>query len=149
MNWYALLWFILMIVFISAEVSTVGLVSVWFAVGALAAMVTSLLGGALWLQAVIFLAVSAVLLALLRPFAKKFFQPKLTKTNVDAVIGSRGVVLEEINNLNASGRVKLDAMEWSARSTGGDPIPAGTVVCVDRVEGVRVFVTPVEVCATK
>ena len=145
MNWYALLWFILMVVFLVAEVATVGLVSVWFAVGALAATVTALLGGQLWLQAVVFAVVSGVFLALLRPFAKKIFQPKLTKTNVDAIVGSRGVVLEEINNLAPGGRVKLDAMEWSARSTGGDVIPAGTVVCVDRVEGVKLFVTPVEV----
>ena len=145
MNWYALLWFILMIVFIIAEVATVGLVSVWFAIGALAATVTALLGGQFWLQAVLFAAVSGVFLALLRPFAKKCFQPKLTKTNVDAVIGSRGVVLEEINNLTPGGRVKLDAMEWSARSTGGAVIPAGTVVCVDRVEGVKLFVSPAEV----
>ena len=149
MNWYALLWFILMVVFVVAEVATVGLVSVWFAVGALAATVTSLLGGELWLQAVIFVAVSGVLLALLRPLAKKFFQPKLTKTNVDAVIGSRGVVCEEIDNLRACGRVKLDAMEWSARSTTGEAIPAGTEVCVDRVAGVRLFVTPAETFAVK
>ena len=149
MNWYALVWFILMIVFLVAEVATVGLVSVWFAVGALAATVIALLGGELWLQAVVFAAVSGVLLALLRPFARKFFQPKLTKTNVDAVVGARGVVLEEINNLTPSGRVKLDAMEWSARSTGGDPIPAGTVVCVDRVEGVKLLVTPAETFAAK
>ena len=145
MNWYALLWFILMIVFMIAEVATVGLVSVWFAIGALAATVTALLGGRLWLQAVLFAAVSGVFLALLRPFAKKFFQPKLTKTNIDAVVGSRGLVLEEINNLTPGGRVKLDAMEWSARSTGGEVIPAGTVVSVDRVEGVKLFVTPAEV----
>lgn len=149
MNWYALVWFILMIGFIVAEVATVALVSTWFAVGALAATVTALLGGELWLQAVVFVAVSGVLLALLRPLAKKFFQPKLTKTNVDAVIGSRGMVCEDIDNLRACGRVKLDAMEWSARSTGGDPIPAGTVVCVDRVEGVKLFVTPAETFAVK
>lgn len=149
MNWYAFVWFILTVVFIVAEVATVGLVSVWFAVGALAATVTALLGGEAWLQAVVFAVVSGVLLALLRPFAKKFFQPKLTKTNVDAVIGSRGVVCEDIDNLRACGRVKLDTMEWAARSTGGDPIPAGTQVRVDRVEGVKLLVTPTETFAVK
>ena len=149
MNWYALLWFILMVVFIVAEVATVGLVSVWFAIGALAATVVAFLGGDLWLQAVVFAAVSGVFLALLRPFAKKFFQPRLTKTNVDAVIGANGVVCEEIDNLRACGRVKLDAMEWSARSTGSETIPAGTIVRVDRVEGVKLFVTPAEVLVTK
>ena len=149
MNWYALIWFILMIVFIFAEISTVALVSTWFAVGALAAMLTALLGGQLWLQAMVFAVISAIFLALLRPMAKKYFQPRLTKTNVDAVIGTRGIVSEQIDNLQSCGRVKLGAMEWSARSTAGEPIPQGTTVIVDRVEGVKVFVTPAEISAVK
>ena len=149
MNWYALIWFILMIVFIFAEISTVALVSTWFAVGALAAMLTALLGGQLWLQAGVFAVISAIFLALLRPMAKKYFQPRLTKTNVDAVIGTRGIVSEQIDNLQSCGRVKLGAMEWSARSTAGEPIPQGTTVIVDRVEGVKVFVTPAEISAVK
>ena len=144
MNWYALVWFILMIVFVVAEVATVGLVSVWFAVGALAATVTALLGGQFWLQAVVFAAVSGVFLALLRPFARKYFTPKLTRTNVDSVIDSKGYVTQEIDNLKAAGQVKLGAMEWTARSTTGDPIQPDTLVKVDRVEGVKVFVTPVK-----
>ena len=81
----------LMLVFIAAEAATVSLVSTWFAAGALAAMVTSLLGGELWLQVVIFAVVSGVLLALLRPIAKKHFTPKLTRTNVDSVVGTEGI----------------------------------------------------------
>ena len=141
----ALVWFILMIVFVVAEVATVGLVSVWFAVGALAATVTALLGGELWLQVLVFLMVSGVTLAALRPVARKYFTPKLTKTNVDSVIGARGVVVEEINNLTPSGQVKLDAMVWTARSSADAPICAGTQVIVERVEGVKLIVSPAAV----
>ena len=135
------IWFALMVVFIIMEASTVTMVSIWFVMGALAAMIVSLLGGALWLQVVLFLAVSALLLWCLRPVVKKHFTPKLEKTNVDAVIGAVGRVTEQISNVDACGHVKLGAMEWAARSTDGTTIEEGALVCVDRVEGVRVFVS--------
>lgn len=144
MEWTAILWLVLLAVLLLVEASTVMLVSIWFAFGALAAMIVSLLGGQLWLQAAVFVAVSAVLLAALRPLARKHFTPKLVKTNVDAVLGQTGYVVEPIDNIKGTGRVKLGGMEWSARSTEGDPVEADTLVKVDRVEGVKVFVTPVK-----
>lgn len=138
-----IIWLILMVVFLLVEAATVGMVSLWFASGALAAMVTALLGGQLWLQTVVFAVVSAFLLMALRPMAKKHFTPKLTPTNVDSVIGKEGIVTAPIDNVAATGTVKLGAMEWSARSTDGSPIPVGEQVRVDKVEGVKVFVTPV------
>lgn len=140
----AAVWFVLLVLFIWMEASTVTMVSAWFALGALAAMITDICGGQLWLQAVIFFVVSIAFLLMLRPLAKKYFTPKIIKTNVDSVIGSQGVVLEEIDNISAKGRVKLGSMEWSARSTDGAPIPADTLVTVDRIEGVKVFVTSVK-----
>ena len=89
-----------------------------------------------------------MLLACLRPLVRKHITPKLEKTNIDAVIGSRGYVTADIDNLSATGTVKLGAMEWTARSTSGVIIPAGTLVQVDKVEGVKVFVTPAEVTAS-
>ncbi len=148
MNWAAVVWFLLMVLFIVTEANTVAVVSAWFAVGALAAMTVSLLGGGFWLQAGVFFVVSAALLLALRPLVRKHFTPSLVKTNVDSVIGTRGTVIRRIDNLESCGQVKLGAMEWSARSTTGEPVEAGTVVQVDRVEGVKVFVTPVEVEAT-
>ena len=145
MNWFALVWLALMIVFLLLEAGTVSMVSIWFAVGALAAMVASLCGGELWLQIVLFFAVSIVLLAALRPLARKYFTPKITKTNVDSVIGMQGLVTADINNVTAQGQVKLGAMEWTARSSSGEPIKAGTLVKVDKVEGVKAFVTPAQV----
>ena len=143
-----ILWLGLMVLFLIMEANTVSLVSIWFAFGALVALITSLLGGQIWLQAVLFFVVSATLLACLRPVAKKYFKPKLTKTNVDAVIGTQGYITETVDNLNGKGNVKLGAMEWSARSADGNIIPAGTLVKVDRIEGVKAFVTPVEVKET-
>lgn len=138
-------WFVLMVVFLIAEAACpVHLVSIWFAVGALAATVVALLSGALWLQITLFLGISGVLLALLWPFTKKMFKPSLVKTNVDAVLDSTGRVTAAIDNVEARGQVKLGAMEWTARSTSGQPIPSGALVRVDRIEGVKVFVSVVE-----
>lgn len=145
MNWAAFIWLILLILFVLAEASTVAVVSLWFAAGALTAMVASLLGAQVWLQVVLFLAVSGMLLCALRPVVRKLFTPKLTRTNVDSVIGTKGLVIGDIDNTVSQGRVKLGAMEWSARSSSGEPIKAGTQVTVDRVEGVKLFVTVSEV----
>ena len=139
------LWFALLVIFIWAEAATVNMVSAWFAIGSLASLITALLGGQMWLQIVIFLAVSGVALALLRPVAKKYFTPKLTRTNVDALAGKTCLCITAIDNLAGSGQVKLGDVEWSARSTTGEAIPAGMQVKIDRVEGVKVYVTPVTV----
>ena len=145
MEFLTILWLVLLILFLAAEAATVAMVSLWFAAGALAALVASLLHGQLWLQLVLFFAVSALLLACLRPMARKHFTPKLAKTNVDAILDAQGYVTADIDNISATGTVKLGAMEWTARSTTGAPIPRGTLVKVDKIEGVKAFVTPVEV----
>ena len=137
------LWSVLAVAFLVLEGCTVAMVSLWFAIGAAAALVLSLLGAALWLQLLAFLAVSGVLLALLRPMMRKYV--KSTKTNVDSVPGTEGLVTEDIDNVAYQGQVKLGAMTWTARSTSGASIRAGTRVRVDRVEGVKVFVSPVKV----
>ena len=145
MNWAAYIWLGLMALFLIVEaVCALHLVSIWFAAGALVAAVAALLNAAVWLQVLLFLAVSCVILALMWPFVKKFLNPGLQKTNIDTVIGSEGLVTAEIDNLEAKGQVKLGGMEWTARSTTGEPIAPGTRIRVDRIEGVKVFVTPVK-----
>ena len=139
----AILWFVLAVVFLMIEGGTVMLVSIWFAAGSLVAMLAALLSAPFWLQLILFLGVSAGLLALLRPMVRKYLKPKITATNVDAVVGAQGYVTETVDNLAATGQVKLGSMPWTARSTDGSPIEAGTLVRVDRVEGVKAFVTPV------
>lgn len=137
------LWLALFVVFLIVEAGTVALVSIWFALGALAALVSCALGAEMWLQITVFLVVSLVLLALLW----KRVRNKLTttKTNVDSMIGAEGYVTEAIDNLSYTGRVKLGGITWAARSTSGAGIPVGTLVKVERIEGVKVFVSPAEV----
>ena len=137
------LWSLLAVGFLVLEACTVAMVSLWFAIGAAAALVLSLLGAAFWIQTAAFLVVSGVLLALLRPMMRKYV--KITKTNVASVLGMEGLVTESIDNVSYQGHVKLGGMTWSARSTSGAPISAGTRVTVDRVEGVKVFVSPAKV----
>ena len=147
MKWAAIVWLLLLVVFLAAEAATVSMVSLWFAVSALVALLVALLGGPGWLQGTLFLVISAVLLALLRPLVKRYVTPRITATNVDSVIGSTGLVTTAIDNVSAVGQVKLGAMEWTARSTSGQPIPVGTLVKVDKIEGVKAFVSPAEVPA--
>lgn len=148
MNLAAMIWLGLLVGFLVLEAACpIHLVSIWFAAGALVAMVTALLGGEIWLQTVLFLTVSCALLASLWPFIKKVLNPHLTKTNLDAVVGTLGRVTVAIDNVSATGQVKLGAMEWSARSSSGQPIPENTLIRVDRIEGVKVFVTPAEISA--
>lgn len=138
-----IVWLVLMVLFLWIETTTVTMVSLWFGAGALAALIAALCGAELWLQIVLFFGVSIVLLASLRPLARKYFTPKITRTNVDGVIGTTGLVTVPIDNISAAGQVKLGAMEWTARSTSGQPIEAGTLVKVDKIEGVKAFVSPV------
>lgn len=147
MNWAAIVWLGLTVAFVIAEAATVTVISLWFAAGSLTAMAMALLGGSIWMQTLVFLVVSAAALTALRPLVRKYLTPKLTATNIDSVIGSVGIVTGDIDNLAASGQVKLNGMEWSARSTSGEPIEAGTKVQVDRIEGVKVFVSPAEIPA--
>lgn len=144
MNWDATVWLVLMTVFLVVEAACpLHLVSVWFASGALVAAVAGLLGGPVWLQLTLFVVVSGGLLALLWPLSKRFLSPKVTPTNVDSVPGTEGYVTESIDNLDGHGQVKLGGMYWTARSANGSPIPAGTRVRVDRIEGVKAIVSPV------
>ena len=139
-----IIWLALLIGFLILEAATITMVSLWFAVGSLAALIVAATGGSPGFQIFVALAVSAVLLACLRPLVRKHFTPGLTKTNVDAIVGSRGYVTADIDNVSAVGSVKLGAMEWTARSSSGEIIETGTQIKVDRIEGVKVYVTPVK-----
>lgn len=144
MDLTSIIWLILLVVFLTVEAACpIHLVSLWFAAGALVAAIASMLGAQLWLQLALFLVVSVALLASLWPFTKKFLKPKISPTNVDAAIGTPCYVTAAVDNLHSQGQVKLNGMEWTARSTTGELIPQGTLVKVDRIEGVKAFVTPV------
>lgn len=138
-----IVWLIIMIGFLGLEGLTVALTSLWFAVGCLAAMLVCALGGPAWLQGLVFLTVSLLLLLCLKPIVRKYLKPRLSKTNVDAIPGKTGIVIEAIDNHAPAGQVKLDGSTWTARSTSGCPIAEGTLVKVDRIQGVKAYVTPV------
>ncbi len=138
-------WLALLIIFVVVECLTVGLVSIWFAGGALVAMIFAMAGaGAIW-QDIAFLGVSAVLLVLTRPIAKKYLNTKKIKTNYQSVIGEVAKVTETIDNYNQTGVVFVDGKEWTARSTEDTVImEAGSLVKVASVEGVKLIVVPYE-----
>ena len=136
MNW---LWLGAAVVFGLIEAATAALVSVWFVGGAVAALRVSLLGGALWLQILLFLAVSAVILALTRPLVKKM-AGHVQPTNLDQTIGASARVTEDIDDAAGTGAVDVKGKMWTAR---GATIPIGTEVTVERIEGVKLYVTPV------
>ena len=138
-------WLVLMILFLVAEGATAAITTVWFAAGALAALLAAFFGAELWLQIALFIAVSVGMLLALRPLLKKYIIPKKLRTNVDSLIGTQGIVLEPINNLAGTGRVKLGGMEWSARSESGESIEVGAIIKVEKIEGVKVFVSTVSV----
>ena len=140
----AIIWLVLMVIFLVVEAVSVVTVSLWFAVGALVALLVSLVGLDVWVQVVLFFVVSAALLACLRPMVRRHFNPRLSRTNVDALIGTKGYVTADIDNISAAGQAKLGNMEWTARSANGLPIPAGTLVKVAYIEGVKAYVLPVD-----
>ena len=132
-----LFWLAAMIVFGLAEAATVNMVSIWFVGGALCAMIAQLLGGGVWLQITVFLIVSGILLASLRSFVRKFVQPRKTATNSDMALGREAYLTETADNLMETGALKLDGKVWSVRSASGEVIPAGTLVKVVKLQGVK------------
>ena len=138
-----LVWLGLLILFAVGEAVSVGLTSIWFAAGALAALVCALLNGPLWLQITLFIIVSILCLLAVRPLAKKYLNGKVQPTNVDRILGEEAQVTEDIDNIQGRGAVTIGGIPWSARSQNGEAIPTGALVKVLRIEGVKVFVEPV------
>ena len=134
-------WLAACVLFGIAEAATVSLTSIWFAVGALVSLIAALLGAEVWLQVALFLLASAVSLALTRPLAKKLLGKRRVPTNTDRVLGKTVEVTEAIDNIAGAGAVYADGKTWTARSRGGEAIPAGALVQVLAVEGVKLIVT--------
>ena len=143
----SILWLIALIALLVLEAATVGLVSLWFALGSLAALITSFFVHNIWVQFGVFLAVSLVSLLIIRPLARRYVTPRQVATNADRAVGAEGVVTEAIDNLKAAGQVSVRGAVWTARTEDDAVIPAGTTVRVLRIEGVKLIVTPVPVSA--
>lgn len=140
----ALVWLIIAFILAVIEAFSLGLTTIWFAGGAVVAVVAALLGVSVPIQVVIFVVVSILLLVLTRPWAMKHFKTKLESTNIDAVIGKEAMVTQDISPFSA-GEARLNGLTWVALATDKNlTIAAGTAVKVDAVEGVKLIVTPVE-----
>lgn len=138
----SVVWLAAMIVLLVVEGIVPGLVSIWFALGALAALISSMLGAPVWLQVVWFLLVSVVSLVLTRPLAKKYINSKTQPTNADACIGKEGIVAEDIDNIRGTGAVAVGGRMWTARALNDEmQIEAGEVVKIIRIEGVKLIVS--------
>jgi len=136
-------WAVATVAFIILELATVGLASIWFALGALCALIAALLGAPVWLQVVWFVIVSVATLLLTRPLAKKYINSRATATNADRVIGHKAVVKERIDALAGTGAVLADGKMWSARMQGGDETAeVGDIVVVREIQGVKLIVEP-------
>ena len=135
-------WAVAVVAFIILELATVGLASIWFALGALCALIAALLGAPVWLQIVWFVIVSVATLLLTRPLAKKYINSKTMATNADRVIGSKAVVKERIDELAGTGAVLADGKMWSARTADGAVAEPGEIVTVQEIRGVKLIVEP-------
>ncbi|MBQ3782295.1 MAG: NfeD family protein [Lachnospiraceae bacterium] len=136
-----LIWIVLLVVFLLIEIATLGLTTIWFAGGALIAIIAGALGASVEIQIGLFVIVSMLLLLLVRPSACRRFNSKIIKTNSDSVVGLEGKVIETIDNFNQTGCVSLDGKEWTARSADGTVISAGEKVTVNEISGVKLIVT--------
>lgn len=134
-------WLVLLVVLIVIELITMGLTTIWFAGGALAAALVSIPNTPVVLQVIVFLIVSLVLLFFTRPVAVKYFNKDRVRTNIEGMIGRQAIVVSEINNVEGIGQVNTGGMEWSARSSYHNVVlPVGAVVTVLGVDGVKLIV---------
>lgn len=134
-------WLITMILFIGFELATMGLTTMWFALGALAALAVAAVGGAVWLQVIVFFVVSLLALFGFRNLAKDHFNRNRVKTNADSLVGRKGIVTEEVSNIYATGQVTVAGQEWTARSVDDNvTLEKGEMVVIRSISGVKLMV---------
>ena len=134
------IWIAAIVVFGIVEAVTVGLVSIWFVLGAVAGLLAAVLGAALWVQIVLFFVVSIAALAATRPLVQRMLRRDETPTNADRVLNNVGRVTERIDNALPSGAVYIDGKTWTARSADGEVIEPDAAVRILRMEGVKLIV---------
>lgn len=145
MNPCVLVWLVAIIVFLGVELSTVTLTSIWFAAGALAAMLVAMFNGNIIVQIIAFLIVAFGLLYATKPWAKRFIDTKKVSTNADRAIGEKIRVLERVSNLDQTGRAIVHGQEWTVRTEDDNIIiEQGELVRVVRITGVKLIVERVE-----
>ncbi|MBE5901153.1 MAG: NfeD family protein [Lachnospiraceae bacterium] len=141
MDYFRIGWLVALVVLVLIELATLGLTTIWFAGGAFVALLANLLGLSPIVQIVLFIIVSVLLLALTRPVAIRHLNENRTRTNAESLIGRTGFVLEEIDNLKATGCVSVDGQEWTARCSSDDAvITKDQVVTIEAIQGVKLIV---------
>ena len=135
-----IVWLILVAIMLVIEICTMGLTTIWFGLGAVVAAVAAGCSAPVWLQIVLFSAVSVAVMLLVRPFALKFMNKNRARTNIDELIGQEVVVIETIDNPKGTGRVRLRGVEWMARSAAGEVIGPDDVVTIESIAGVKLIV---------
>lgn len=133
-------WLLIIVVMAIIEIITLGLTTIWFAGGALAAFIASLCGAGMLVQIILFIVVSVVLMAITRPLAVEYFNKDRTKTNAESLIGKTAIVLQGIDNLKAQGLVSVNGQEWTARALNDTAIPEDARVEIVEISGVKLVV---------
>ena len=142
---YAVIWLAALVILLLAEALTLGLTTIWFAGGALIALIAALVGANIWVQLGIFLAVSLLLLIFTRPWALRYVNRNREKTNYESLIGKTVKVTQRISNTDQTGAAVYDGQEWTARSVEDDgTIEAGKYAVVEKIEGVKLIVSEKE-----
>ena len=136
-------WLGILILAVVVEIISLGLTSIWFAGGALLALIIAAIHGPIWLQVLCFVAVSVALLVFTRPIAVKYFNRDRVRTNVESLVGKQAIVLAEVDNLQGTGQVSVGGQEWSAKSYDDDTVlPKDAIVDVVAISGVKLICRP-------
>lgn len=135
-----ILWIVVFAAALIIEAASFALVSIWFAAGALGALIAAAVGAPFWLQLIIFGILAGLLLIFTRPLLKKLFPNKFIPTNSELEVGKTAVVIENIDNETGSGRAKLGGVNWAAVSADGEKISAGETVTVKEIRSAKLVV---------
>ena len=134
-------WLVCVVIFAVAEIASMGLTTIWFAIGSLAALILALFGANVWIQVIVFILVSLVMILFTRPIAVKYFNTDRVRTNAESLIGRQAIVTQAIDNLHATGKVMVAGQEWTARSDQDDIlIEEGAVTDILAINGVKLIV---------
>jgi len=137
----SIFWLALMIIMVVVEIATIGLTAIWFAGGAFVALLAHLLGLNIYVQIIVFIVITAILMIFTRPWALKYFKPRLVRTNYETVVGENVCLTETVDNIKGTGTAVYRGQEWTARAyEAGKVFEAGTIVAVKEIRGVTLYV---------
>ena len=136
-----IIWLIGVVVFAVLEGVTYQMISIWFVFGAVGGLITSLITDSFPIQMTVFLALSVLMLAILRPLSMKLLKNQDFKSNTDSLVGKEVLITQEVSNIKGTGQGKINGMVWTVRSEEDTPLPAGETARIERIEGVKLIVS--------